>query len=129
MVHVAYMWRAGPWRDTCVLYGVDPRSDPKYRKFQSVVFQVETERPTGRKKGEAGGEGVIGWGAMEKAMAEATVAQSHVFDGKDLVKDGRCFQLCDVTDPLLMGIINTDRIRKKCDVLRPSLPPRLAPNG
>lgn len=28
----------------------------------------------------------------------------------------RCFQLRDVTDPLSMGIIDTDRIRKKCDV-------------
>jgi general transcription factor 3C polypeptide 5 (transcription factor C subunit 1) len=66
MVHVAYMWRAGPWRDTCVLYGVGPQ----YRKFQNVVFQVETERSSSsRKKGEAHVGGTT---------------QSH---GKNLVKD------------------------------------------
>ena len=99
MAHVAYMWRAGPWRDTCVLYGIDPRTDPRYRKYQSVFFQIETSRsrpsyPTGH---------------------QANV-DSHIFDGQRLIRDGRCFQLCDVTDPLLEQLINTEKLRKTCDV-------------
>ncbi|CCX09210.1 RNA polymerase III transcription factor IIIC subunit-domain-containing protein [Pyronema domesticum] len=98
MAHVAYMWRAGPWRDTCVLYGLDPRNDPKYRIYQSVFFQIETNKsrpsyPTHHNINEA----------------------SHIFDGKRLIRDGRCFQLCDVTDPLLVQIINTESLRKSCD--------------
>ncbi|KAL7273084.1 tau 95 subunit of transcription factor TFIIIC [Rhizina undulata] len=96
MVHVAYMWRAGPWRDTCVIYGLDPRSSPEYRKYQSVFFQVETEK------------------AKEKKDAART-QNSHIFDGKGLIRDGRCFQLCDITDPLLKRLINTDKMRKTCD--------------
>ncbi|KAF8476256.1 RNA polymerase III transcription factor IIIC subunit-domain-containing protein [Kalaharituber pfeilii] len=91
MVHVAYMWRAGPWRDTCVVYGVDPREDPKYRKYQSLFFQFEVDN--------------------KKKIRDNT---SHIFDGKTLVKDGRCFQLCDITDPLLKSLIDRDKIRKKC---------------
>jgi general transcription factor 3C polypeptide 5 (transcription factor C subunit 1) len=98
MAHVAYMWRAGPWRDTCVLYGLDPRNDSKYRIYQSVFFQIETNKsrpsyPTHHNINEA----------------------SHIFDGKRLIRDGRCFQLCDVTDPLLVQIINTKSLRKSCD--------------
>lgn len=96
MVHVAYMWRAGPWRDTCVVYGLDPRSSPDYRKFQSVFFQVETEKSTAGK-------------------VAARKKNSHVFDGKYLVRDGRCFQLCDVTDPLLKRLVDAEKIRKACD--------------
>ncbi|KAH8147705.1 uncharacterized protein LAJ45_08170 [Morchella importuna] len=97
MVHVAYMWRAGPWRDTCVIYGLDPRSSPEYRKYQSVFFQVETEK-------------------SQKGKDDARKRNSHIFDGKQLVRDGRCFQLCDVTDPLLCSLIETGKVRRVCDM-------------
>ncbi|CAZ80918.1 unnamed protein product [Tuber melanosporum] len=100
MVHVAYMWRAGPWRDTCVVYGLDPRADPQYRVYQAVFFQVDTEKTA-------------------KGREKARTGASHIFDGKNLVRDGRCFQLCDVTDPLLKGVIDGARVRSKCDVLSP----------
>ncbi|RPB27004.1 hypothetical protein L211DRAFT_780530 [Terfezia boudieri ATCC MYA-4762] len=93
MVHVAYMWRAGPWRDTCVSYGIDPRTDPKYRRYQSLFFQFEVD--SGKKTRDN---------------------RSHFFDGKTLVKDGRCFQLCDITDPLLRNLIDRDKLRKTCHV-------------
>jgi len=99
MVHVAYMWRAGPWRDTCVTYGVDPRTDPKYRQYQSLFFQFEVD--SGKKTCDNG---------------------SHFFDGKTLVKDGRCFQLCDITDPLLRSLADRDKLRKTCHVRNFLLP-------
>ena len=101
MAHVAYMWRAGPWRDTCVLYGIDPRTDPKYRKYQSVFFQIETgkSRP------------------LHSTAHQANI-DSHIFDGQRLIRDGRCFQLCDVTDPLLEQLINTEELRRTCDVCK-----------
>ncbi|KAG0132598.1 RNA polymerase III transcription factor IIIC subunit-domain-containing protein [Tuber indicum] len=98
MVHVAYMWRAGPWRDTCVVYGLDPRADPQYRVYQAVFFQVDTEKTA-------------------KGREKARTGASHIFDGKNLVRDGRCFQLCDVTDPLLKGVIDGARVRSKCDTV------------
>jgi len=100
MAHVAYMWRAGPWRDTCVMYGVDPRSDPKYRFYQSVFFQIETHKSKSRPSYQSGN----------------SIDNSHIFDGERLIRDGRCFQLCDVTDPLLQRLINTPNLRKTCDV-------------
>jgi general transcription factor 3C polypeptide 5 (transcription factor C subunit 1) len=99
MAHVAYMWRAGPWRDTCVLYGIDPRTDPKYRIYQSVFFQIETNKSR-----------------PSYQYSNQVNADSHIFDGQRLIRDGRCFQLCDVTDPLLQQLINTEMLRKTCDV-------------
>ena len=99
MVHVAYMWRAGPWRDTCVRYGIDPRADPKYRKYQSVFFQIETHR-----------------NRPSYSHPSNTDGNSHIFDGQRLIRDGRCYQLCDVTDPLLQPLIETPNLRKTCDV-------------
>ncbi|KAI5854325.1 RNA polymerase III transcription factor IIIC subunit-domain-containing protein [Tricharina praecox] len=105
MAHVAYMWRAGPWRDTCVKYGVDPRSDPKYRFYQSVFFQIETHK------------------SRPSYQSGSNIDNSHIFDGKRLIRDGRCFQLCDVTDPLMQQLINTPNLRKTCDVShRPPIP-------
>jgi general transcription factor 3C polypeptide 5 (transcription factor C subunit 1) len=103
MAHVAYMWRAGPWRDTCVLYGVDPRSDVKYRIYQSVFFQIETSK-------------------SRTAYQSTNIENSHIFDGQRLVRDGRCFQLCDVTDPLLQQLINTPNLRKNWDVSEKLIP-------
>lgn len=34
--YVAYMWKSGPWRDCYVKYGVDPRSDNSYAKYQAI---------------------------------------------------------------------------------------------
>ena len=41
--YVAYEFRSGPWRDLSVKFGVDPRSDPKYRIYQSMTFQFDDE--------------------------------------------------------------------------------------
>lgn len=90
------MWRAGPWRDACVIYGLDPRLDPKYRMYQTVFFQMDTYRP--------------------KNIPVDEQKESHVFDGKRVTKDGRCFQLCDVTDPMVRILIDTKDIRKSCNV-------------
>ena len=46
--------------DTCVIYGVDPRSDPQYRQFRSEAFQVEAEHPPERRGASGLGEGSDG---------------------------------------------------------------------
>jgi general transcription factor 3C polypeptide 5 (transcription factor C subunit 1) len=38
---VSYYWRSGPWRDTCVKFGVDPRSSKDYAIYQVVAFKME----------------------------------------------------------------------------------------
>lgn len=38
--YVAYAIRSGPWRDTLVRLGLDPRTDPKYRFYQTIMLQL-----------------------------------------------------------------------------------------
>lgn len=38
--YVSYAIRSGPWRDTLVRLGVDPRKDPKYRVYQTIMLQL-----------------------------------------------------------------------------------------
>lgn len=34
--HVAYTWKAGPWRDCYVRFGVDPRTNIAYADYQAI---------------------------------------------------------------------------------------------
>ena len=90
--YVSYQFRNGPWREALVKYGVDPRTDPKYRIYQTIFFRISDEVETG---------GL--WrdqrpGAQRHNKIDLT---SHLFDGKNVSLDGRVWQVCDITDPLL----------------------------
>ena len=42
---------------------------------------------------------------------------SHIFDGKTVSKETAAFQLCDIIDPMLKGMIeDPDAVRDTCDV-------------
>lgn len=99
---VGYSFRAGPWRDSLVKYGVDPRKDPKYRVYQTLMFQLDKRADAAT---ASGGDRKIpdGW-------------QSHIFDGENITHSGKTWQICDVTDPLLKSIFDTDAIQEECDV-------------
>lgn len=107
--YVGYCFDSGPWRDAIVRFGVDPRTDPKYRIYQTMTFQLEPQPPLGHSKGEA----TLtrrDW----KTVAELHHRQSHLFDGKEVHTDGKTWQVCDVTDPLLSKIFATATLREKC---------------
>ncbi len=42
--------------------------------------------------------------------------ESHLFDGKTVSKDGKIWQVCDVTEPFLKDLLATANIRKECHV-------------
>jgi len=107
--YVGYCFDSGPWRDAIVRFGVDPRTDPKYRIYQTMTFQLEPQPPAGQSKGEA----TLtrrDW----KTVAELHQRQSHLFDGKEVHTDGKTWQICDVTDPLVSKTFATATLREKC---------------
>ncbi|RPA85931.1 hypothetical protein BJ508DRAFT_411556, partial [Ascobolus immersus RN42] len=128
IVYVGYCWRAGPWRDTVVRYGINPKLDIELRKYQSLFFQVE-------KPGiYPAPEGAEGEGEQEQIeeepphphsflptphpLPERPRKESHLFTGQTLnILDGRCFQLCDITDPLLRTLVDLplSELRTECD--------------
>ncbi|KAF2725202.1 hypothetical protein K431DRAFT_260783 [Polychaeton citri CBS 116435] len=98
---VAYNFKGGPWRDTAIKYGVDPRTDPKYRFYQTVSFQTEKGRSSASHPG--------------KYRLKHDDLDSHLFDGTKASYENKTFQLCDITDPMLKVFIDTENIRSECD--------------
>ncbi|KAG8422692.1 tau 95 subunit of transcription factor TFIIIC [Metarhizium acridum] len=44
--YAAYQFKGGPWRDSVVPYGTDPRTDPKYRIYQTLMFKLKKHKRT-----------------------------------------------------------------------------------
>lgn len=95
-----YVGAGGAWSNCIVKYGVDPRSDPKYRFHQTVSYQVKDVR----KRLDTG----------EYANAPEK-DKGHIFDGHRL-EHGQLWQLCDLTDPVLQHILNNAELRSEPDM-------------
>lgn len=108
--YVAYTFRGGPWRDALIKMGIDPRTDPKYRIYQTVVFKIYQESATKPAR-------------RLRVSRDKTVGSnlyhptSHLFDGESFVLDGKVWQLCDLTDPLLARLVKNCSLREECDIL------------
>ena len=107
--YVGYSFRKGPWKDSIIKYGVDPRSDAKNRFYQTVLFKLFTGEDSDNRMIEQSKQG-------QKAIAGHIKTKSHIFDGKILHKDGKVWQVCDIKDSLLRDILNTTEVRTKCEV-------------
>ena len=62
--------------------------------------------------------------------AAPSSSKSHVFDGVTLTKETAAFQLCDIYDPMLKDMIESEEdLRETCDVgitmSTAALPPHL----
>src|SRR3569833_298533 len=112
--YVGYQFKGGPFRDALVKYGVDPRTDPKYRIYQTLVFKNQQIRV-----GEAGET----WhrirsyesAAIKLAPRDNEHDASHIFDGTSFCDDGKVWQVCDITDPLLADLFANSEIRSTFD--------------
>ncbi|KAL8400543.1 hypothetical protein RB594_000800 [Gaeumannomyces avenae] len=133
--YVAYQFKAGPWRDAMIPYGLDPRSDPKYRIYQTLSFK------TRRADANAASQP---WASLRRAEAAAARRaaervsinplpvnpdngeaddvpydqqhrDTHIFDGNSFYTDGKVWQVCDITDPLLRDLFARAAVRPSCD--------------
>jgi general transcription factor 3C polypeptide 5 (transcription factor C subunit 1) len=111
--YVAYQFKGGPWRDAVVMYGVDPRTDPTYRIYQTVMFKLPKQ-----KRAHAGQS----WTSLRKTQMGPVkefvdeLSESHVFDGNSYHADGKTWQVCDVIDPLLKELLDNAAIRPSWDM-------------
>lgn len=111
--YAGYQFKGGPWRDAVVRYGYDPRKDPKSRIYQTLIFRL--------RRLEVGQMGEM-WQEIRKrdlASTKGTIdanTKSHLFDGKTYSEDGKVWQVCDLTDPLLAKLLAEAPTRPECDV-------------
>ncbi|KAL4750098.1 hypothetical protein BDW72DRAFT_120898 [Aspergillus terricola var. indicus] len=135
--YAGYIFRSGPWRDAIIAFGHDPRKDPSSRIYQTTMFRIlpgtsETARDRDpRDRDSSGGRRhtlLPRPNEMTMNPEVATSKTSHLFTGQPpLPLDGRMWMFCDITDPLLQGILNppnnpeTDQpppgfLREECDI-------------
>ena len=107
--YVGYSFRKGPWKDSIIKYGVDPRLDPKYRFYQTVLFKLFTGDQSDDETTEKSKQEIRGKASQMKT-------ESHIFDGRTLYRNGKVWQVCDIEDPLLKEILDTTEVRGKCEV-------------
>lgn len=108
-VYCGYFFESGPWREALIAWGVDPRKDSQYRKYQTVSFMSYKKRGTARHHD-----------AFDKHVQELSrmtaeqLEHQHTFDGIHASDTGNTFQFCDITDPLIAKMLATEDIRTTC---------------
>ncbi|KAL1644434.1 tau 95 subunit of transcription factor TFIIIC [Diplodia intermedia] len=113
--YVGYSFKSGPWRDTLIRFGVDPRKDPQYRHYQTLMFKIVI--PTKKESSEDPNKWMDARNVWRReAKPRNLKLTTHIFDGKSLTPDGKVWQTCDITDPQLREILDTDKLRTECNI-------------
>ena len=112
--YTSFQFKGGPFREALCKYGVDPRTDPKYRIYQTLFFKLYQEKEQGP---------FMQWREPRRADGIARNTRkinqtTHIFDGRALTLDGKVWQVCDITDPLLADIIQNAPLRQTFDLRR-----------
>ena len=117
-VYVGYEFKSGPWQNTVVRYGIDPRTSSEYRVYQSIALHLDDpirgpgpEIPISKR----GGSRTKRTAETNKALSAA--GKSHLFDGATAsTADGRSWQVCDIAYPILKLLLATSDLREECHV-------------
>jgi general transcription factor 3C polypeptide 5 (transcription factor C subunit 1) len=110
--YVAFFITKGPWSHTYCALGVDPRTDPKCRFYQTMGIARDKEEEQARAhRGDKPAN-------FEDGRTQEMRARSHIFSGRGpLIDDGGMFQLCDLEDPQLKSLVEVDEshLSSECD--------------
>ncbi|KAF9821024.1 hypothetical protein IEO21_01001 [Rhodonia placenta] len=114
---VSYVFADGPWRDTQIRLGYDPREDPEARFYQRLYFR-NTNHPIVRpsvvsKRQEDRAQ--LAQNRFDSNVREED-RKSHIYDGVTVTKETAAFQLCDIHDLMLKEIIEDEEdLREECN--------------
>ncbi|PFH50545.1 hypothetical protein AMATHDRAFT_144829 [Amanita thiersii Skay4041] len=117
---VCYVFQDGPWRDTLVRFGYDPRKDPSARLYQRLYFR-NANHPIARPSVTTRRQERVTVSTRTQthdsaADRDGERSRSHIFDGKNLTKETAAFQLCDIEDEMLKEMImDPNEIREECN--------------
>lgn len=101
--YVCYMFKSGPFRDAYVVFGVDPRKDSKWAKYQTAIFNFRTGKWRTKE-------------AVEEAKDIWESRNSHLFTGKDVNTKVVSYSFADITDPVLRKLLDESPLRDKFHV-------------
>lgn len=97
---LAYTYSKGPWRQSYIKYGIDPKSSNIYAKYQTESFRV----PNFSKKIDKGFVSEVPNG----------VSNVFIFNGEDLPMS-LSFQIENLQDIQVTELLNKSTFREECD--------------
>jgi hypothetical protein len=112
-VYCGYFFGSGPFREALIAWGVDPRTDPEYRQYQTVSF-VSFKKPHSNRHGQGRRWDKHLRDLMRGVYPAKDLRKSHTFDGVHAPVTGGIFQFCDISDPLIRRVLDTKDIRTSC---------------
>ncbi|KAJ5664913.1 uncharacterized protein N7477_007361 [Penicillium maclennaniae] len=107
--YVGYIFRSGPWRDAIIKLGVDPRTSPEYRHYQTFMFRVADSNEADLDN--------------PNSVSGSAHADTHIFTGQlPLPRDGRIWMAGDIKDPILASILYPadpppSFLRSECEII------------
>ncbi|EJD01218.1 uncharacterized protein FOMMEDRAFT_158350 [Fomitiporia mediterranea MF3/22] len=123
---VCYVFSDGPWRDTLLKFGYDPRAEPSARFYQRLYFRnlnhpivrpsIVTSRQDQRNADRQGSLPPPSQIGDSSAISSSNESPSHIFDGIHLTKETAAFQLCDIVDPMIKEMVEDEEgVRDECN--------------
>lgn len=119
--YVGYIFRSGPWRDAIIKLGVDPRTSPAYRHYQTFMFRLLAREAELARDGGGGRRHNVP--RPTDARTESAPTTGHVFTGKQpFAQDGRIWMVGDIQDPQLRAELYPAEggegfLRRECEII------------
>lgn len=101
-----YMFRDGLWKKALIKFGVDPRSSPEFRHYQTVTMEMDFDPIVERVKHDRTKSRELVFPQFLKGDDNIP----HTFGGTKFVPDNNTWQICDISDALLRRIVSTNDI-------------------
>lgn len=105
--YATYAFTDGPWKGALVRFGVDPRQDPIYRIYQTLVFSMSFNPII---LIEQGSDHTDPANRSFPQFYPKESKQRHLFDGESLDPTSDTWQICDLSDSQLSRIASTTDI-------------------
>jgi general transcription factor 3C polypeptide 5 (transcription factor C subunit 1) len=131
--YVGYIFRSGPWRDAIIKLGVDPRTSPEYRHYQTFMFRLLAREAEVARDGASGRRHNLPrpydlHNAQLHASGQTTsledgTSNTHIFTGKlPFSADGKIWMISEIQDPQLKEALYPTEapegfLREECEIV------------
>ncbi|KAJ5146463.1 uncharacterized protein N7515_001027 [Penicillium bovifimosum] len=124
--YVGYIFRSGPWRDAIIKLGVDPRTSPDYRHYQTFMFRLLAREAEVARDGGGGRRHNVPRPTDARTADDegaSTPTTGHIFTGKQpFAHDGRIWMVGDIKDPQLQADLYPAEpeegfLRSECEIV------------
>ena len=124
--YVGYIFRSGPWRDAIIKLGIDPRTSPEYRHYQTFMFRLLAREAEVARDGGGGRRHNVPRPSDQRVVEDENASgppTGHIFTGKQpFAQDGRIWMVGEIQDAQLRAELyppdaGPGFLRSECDIV------------